>query len=150
MQLAEVFKEELVFLDFEATSKESALDQMIKKIEKAGGVEDIAGLRTALHDREKLGTTGVGGGIAIPHARCSAVKDLMVAFFRSSNGLDFQAIDSKTVNLVFLLLAPVASGGVYLKLLAKISRLLRSDEFRSSLLEAKSAKDVLAIVQEHE
>jgi len=150
MQLAEVFKEDLIFLDFEAQNKDESIEKMVKSVEKAGGVEDVQSLKTALSDREKLGTTGVGGGIAIPHARCSAVKDLTVAFFRSKNGVNFNAIDNKDVNLIFLLLAPVASGGPYLKLLAKISRLLRSDDFRASLMEAKSPRDVLEIVQENE
>ncbi len=150
MQLAEVLKEDLIFLDFDADNKDSALEKIVKSVEKVGGVEDPAGLRTALIDREKLGTTGVGEGIAIPHARCGAVKDLLVAFFRSKNGVNFSAIDNKPVNLIFLLLAPVASGGIYLKLLAKISRFLRSDEFRSGLMDAKNAKAIIEIVQENE
>jgi fructose-specific phosphotransferase system IIA component len=150
MQLAEIFKETLIFLDFDADSKEAALDKMVKAVEKAGCIEDPAGLKNALADREKLGTTGVGEGIAIPHARCGAVKDLTVAFFRSKNGVNFNAIDNKPVNLFFLLLAPVASGGAYLKLLAKISRLLRNGDFRGSLLEAQAPREVMEVIQENE
>lgn len=150
MQLAEIFKENLIFLNFEAEDKDQALEKMVKSVETGGGIEDAPGLKTALYEREKLGTTGVGGGIAIPHARCGAVKDVTVAFFRSKKGVNFNAIDSKPVHLIFLLLAPVASGGVYLKLLAKISRLLRNDEFRGTLLDVKNPRDVLEIVQENE
>jgi fructose-specific phosphotransferase system IIA component len=150
MQLAEVFKENLIFLDFEAENKDQAIEKMVAAVGATGGVEDSSGLKAALIDREKLGTTGVGEGIAIPHARCSAVKELMAAFFRAGSGVGFDAIDSKPVNLVFLLLAPVSSGGPYLKLLAKISRMLRSNEFRGALLEAKSAKDVMEIIQEND
>lgn len=150
MQLAEVFKEDLIFLEFNAENKDEAIEKMVAAVEKSGGVEDSVSLKTALLDREKLGTTGVGEGIAIPHARCAAVKDLTAAFFLSRDGVSFSSIDNKPVNLIFLLLAPVASGGAYLKLLAKISRMLRSNDFRGSLMEAKTTHDVMEIIQENE
>ncbi|HOY65460.1 MAG TPA: fructose PTS transporter subunit IIA [Candidatus Ozemobacteraceae bacterium] len=150
MQLADVLHEKMVFLDFKANGKDEAIDAFVKAIAGAGAVDEPAALKSALLEREKLGTTGVGGGIAIPHARCGAIKDLSVAFFRSADGINFGAIDGKPVNLVFLLLAPVASGGPYLKLLAKISRLLRGDEFRQALMDASGAPAVLDIIREHE
>ena len=150
MQLAEYFKENLIHLEFAAKDKDDALNQMVRALEGAGTVEDINGLRAALIEREKLGTTGVGGGIAIPHARCGAAKELTVGFFRSKEGVTFQAIDNQPVHLLFLLLAPVASGGAYLKLLAKISRLLRSDDFRSALLEAKTPGEIMEIIKEND
>ncbi|MBF0546473.1 MAG: PTS sugar transporter subunit IIA [Candidatus Riflebacteria bacterium] len=148
MQLVEYFKENLVHLDFAAKDKEEALEKMVKAVEAVGTIEDINGLRTALIEREKLGTTGVGGGIAIPHARSAVVKDITVGFFRSKDGIPFQAIDNQPVNMIFLLVAPIASGGAYLKLLAKVSRLLRSDDFRNSLMEATTTKDVLEIIKQ--
>ncbi|MFZ2955538.1 MAG: PTS sugar transporter subunit IIA [Candidatus Ozemobacteraceae bacterium] len=150
MQLTEFFKENLIHLDFQAGDKDEALNKMVRALETAGSVDDVNGMRTALIEREKLGTTGVGGGIAIPHARCAAAKELSVGFFRSKEGVNFQAIDSQPVHLVFLLLAPIASGGAYLKLLAKISRLLRSDDFRSALLEAKTPGEVMEIIKEND
>ena len=150
MQLTEFFKENLIHLDFQAGDKDEALNKMVRALETAGSVDDVNGLRTALIEREKLGTTGVGGGIAIPHARCAAAKELSVGFFRSKEGVNFQAIDSQPVHLVFLLLAPVASGGAYLKLLAKISRLLRSDDFRNGLMEAKTPGEVMELIKEND
>ncbi|NLI78055.1 MAG: PTS sugar transporter subunit IIA [Candidatus Riflebacteria bacterium] len=150
MQLADVFKEDLVSLDFKAENKDDAIEKFVKTIEKAGMVDDAQALKNALHEREKLGTTGVGNGIAIPHARANTIKDLTVAFFRSKDGVNFGAIDGKPVHLIFVLLAPIASGGPYLKLLAKISKLLRSDEFRGDLMEAANVKTVLQIIQENE
>ncbi len=150
MQIAELMKENLIALDFAAADKKDALDRLVQAVEKTGYIEDIQGLKKALEEREKLGTTGVGGGIAIPHARCSAVKDLTVAFFRSKDGVDFRSIDNKPVHLIFLLLAPLSSGGQYLKLLAKISRLLRHDDFRQALLDAKVPKEIVEIIQERE
>ncbi len=150
MQLVDVLKENLVFLNFEAENKEMAMEKLIAALEESGTIQEPMVLKTALYEREKLGTTGVGGGIAMPHARSSAIKDLTVAFFRSEKGIDFKSIDGKPVNLIFMLLAPISSGGPYLKLLAKISRLLRSDEFRDALMEAGTPQKVIEIIQENE
>ena len=150
MQLVDVLKENMIFLNFEANNKEEAIEKFINSLEKTGTIKEPNALKDALLEREKLGTTGVGQGIAMPHARSSAIKDLTVAFFRSEKGIDFKSMDSEPVHLVFLLLAPVTAGGPYLKLLAKISRLLRSDDFRTALMEAKDVSSVLQIIQDND
>lgn len=150
MQLVDVLKENMIFLNFEAANKEEAIEKFINLLDKTGTIKEPNALKDALLEREKLGTTGIGNGIAMPHARSSAIKDLTVAFFRSEKGIDFKSMDSDPVHLVFLLLAPVTAGGPYLKLLAKISRLLRSDDFRKSLLEAKDVSSVLQIIQDND
>lgn len=150
MQLVDVLKEDLIFLNFEAENKEQAIEKFIEALQKTGAIREPEVLKDAIFEREKLGTTGVGGGIALPHARSSAIKDLTVAFFRSEKGIDFKSIDGQPVNLIFVLLAPVSSGGPYLKLLAKISRLLRSDDFRNALLEAVTPAEIINIIQEND
>ena len=150
MQLVDVLKENMIFLNFEASNKEEAIEKFINALEKTGTIKEPNALKDALLEREKLGTTGVGNGIAMPHARSSAIKDLTVAFFRSEKGIDFKSMDSEPVHLVFLLLAPVTAGGPYLKLLAKISRLLRGDDFRTALMEAKDVAAVLQIIQDND
>lgn len=150
MQLVDVLKENMIFLNFEASNKEEAIEKFINSLEKTGTIKEPNALKDALLEREKLGTTGVGNGIAMPHARSSAIKDLTVAFFRSEKGIDFKSMDSEPVHLVFLLLAPVTAGGPYLKLLAKISRLLRGDDFRTALMEAKDVAAVLQIIQDND
>ena len=150
MQLVDVLKENMIFLNFEANNKEEAIEKFINSLEKTGTIKEPNALKDALLEREKLGTTGIGQGIAMPHARSSAIKDLTVAFFRSEKGIDFKSMDSEPVHLVFLLLAPVTAGGHYLKLLAKISRLLRGDDFRTALMEAKDVSSVLQIIQDND
>ena len=150
MQLVDVLKENMIFLNFEASNKEEAIEKFINSLEKTGTIKEPNALKDALLEREKLGTTGIGQGIAMPHARLSAIKDLTVAFFRSEKGIDFKSMDSEPVHLVFLLLAPVTAGGPYLKLLAKISRLLRGDDFRTALMEAKDVSSVLQIIQDND
>ena len=150
MQLVDVLKENMIFLNFEANNKEEAIEKFINSLEKTGTIKEPNALKDALLERENLGTTGIGQGIAMPHARSSAIKDLTVAFFRSEKGIDFKSMDSEPVHLVFLLLAPVTAGGPYLKLLAKISRLLRGDDFRTALMEAKDVSSVLQIIQDND
>ena len=150
MQLVDVLKENMIFLNFEAANKEEAIEKFINSLERTGTIKEPNALKDALLEREKLGTTGIGQGIAMPHARSSAIKDLTVAFFRSEKGIDFKSMDSEPVHLIFLLLAPVTAGGPYLKLLAKISRLLRSDDFRKALLEAKDVANILQIIQDND
>ncbi len=150
MQLVDVLKENMIFLNFEANNKEEAIEKFINSLDKTGTIKEPNALKDALLEREKLGTTGIGQGIAMPHARSSAIKDLTVAFFRSEKGIDFKSMDSEPVHLVFLLLAPVTAGGPYLKLLAKISRLLRGDDFRNALMEAKDVSSVLQIIQDND
>ena len=150
MQLVDVLKENQIFLNFEAENKEKAIEKFVSSLQQTGSIKEPEALKDALFEREKLGTTGVGGGIAMPHARSSAIKDLSVAFFRSESGIDFKAIDNGPVNLIFMLLAPVSSGGPYLKLLAKISRLLRSEDFKTALLEAKSPAEIMQIIKEND
>lgn len=149
MQLVDVLKENMIFLNFEAENKEEAIEKFVQSIEKTGIVKDANVIKDALLEREKLGTTGIGEGFALPHARSSAIKDLTVAFFRSEKGFDFKAVDGKPVQLVFLLLAPVSAGGPYLKVLAQISRLMRGEDFRNSLLEAKDVAALLQVIQDN-
>lgn len=150
MQLVNVLKEDMVFLNFKADNKDQAIEKFIASLADSGAISKPEVLKDAIFEREKLGTTGVGGGIAMPHARSASIKDLTVAFFRADNGIDFDAVDNKPVSIIFMLLAPISSGGPYLKLLAKISRLLRSDDFRDALMEAKTPAKVMEIVQEYD
>lgn len=150
MQLADVLTKNRVFLNFTAESKDQSIEKFISLLEESGSIKDPAVLKDALFEREKLGTTGVGFGIAMPHARSGSIKDLTVAFFRSEKGFDFKAIDGAPVQIVFLLLAPISSGGPYLKLLAKISRLLRSDDFKKSLLDAKDEDEIIQIIKDND
>jgi PTS system nitrogen regulatory IIA component len=95
-----------------------------------------------LLDREKLGSTGIGDGIAIPHGKLKGLDSLVIAFGRSHDGIDFDSIDGKPVHIFFLLMAPESSTGQHLKALAKISRMLKDPAFRSNLMSAKSTEEL--------
>ena len=101
-------------------------------------------------EREELGSTGVGQGVAIPHGKTIAVSDLVSAFGLSKGGVDFDALDGAPVHLFFLLLAPEGAAGSHLKALARISSLLKDKYFRKALIDANSSADVLKIIREEE
>ncbi len=101
-----------------------------------------------LLEREKLGSTGIGDGIAIPHGKLAGLDEMVIAFGRSREGIDFEAMDGKPVHLFFLLMAPENSAGQHLKALAKISRMMKDELYRRALLEAKTHEDLVRIIAE--
>src|SRR5690242_5630400 len=111
---------------------------------------DRARLVQALEDRERLNTTALGEGVAIPHGKLPGLQRVVAAFGRSPGGVDFQSIDEKPTYLFFLLVAPEDSAGAHLKALARISRLLKDEAFRRRLIEGGTASDLYAIIREED
>ena len=101
-------------------------------------------------EREALGSTGIGQGVAIPHCKLEALKEQVAALGISPKGLEFDALDGEPVNIVFLLVAPMDASGNHLKALAKISRLLKDKFFRQALRDAKSPEELLRIIREED
>ncbi|HPI04448.1 MAG TPA: PTS sugar transporter subunit IIA, partial [Candidatus Goldiibacteriota bacterium] len=104
----------------------------------------------SLLEREELGSTGVGQGIAIPHSKTKGVKELIGAFAISKNGVEFDALDGEPVNIFFLLLAPEGAAGVMLKALARVSNFLKNKYYRKKILEASDKEAVIQIIEEEE
>jgi len=100
-----------------------------------------------LLERERLGTTGIGSGIAIPHGKMEGLKKVLLVVARSTKGVDFESLDHNPVQIIFLLLAPEENLGEHLKILAHISRVLRDQEFRESFLAAKSKEDIYSLLK---
>ncbi len=148
MKLVDVLYEDAVFPSLKARDKESLLVEMVGYIkDKVPGLDGERALK-ALFDRERLGTTGIGHGVALPHGKLRDVKEIRVFFGRSAKGVDFKAIDGKPVHLVFLIIAPENSAAAHLKLLACISRILKSAELRERLMKAPDAKAIYRIIAE--
>jgi PTS system nitrogen regulatory IIA component len=105
------------------------------------GIQSEAMIEVLL-EREKLGSTGIGDGIAIPHGKLKGLDSLVISFGRSREGIDFDSIDGRPAHIFFLLMAPESSTGQHLKALAKISRMLKDPEFRNDLLSAKNAEEL--------
>jgi PTS system nitrogen regulatory IIA component len=151
MRLDQMFKIEFLNENLLSNTKADVLAELINVLISSGLKIDRSKAIDVLQQREKLGSTGIGDGVAIPHGKISELNDLVIAFGRSKSGIAFDAIDGKPVNLFFLLLAPENSTGQHLKALAKISKMLKTPNFRKKLIDAKSTSDLYkAIVEQDE
>ena len=150
MQLDQIFKIEFINANMTAKNKEEALAEMVQTIIHAGIKVNFSEIMSVLKQRESLGSTGIGDGMAIPHGKVADLADIIVAFGRSLEGIEYNAPDGKPVQLFFLLLAPENSAGQHLKILAKISKMLKDINFRKKLLKAKSQSDLYKIIIEQE
>ena len=99
-------------------------------------------------ERERLGSTGIGGGIGIPHGKLKALDQLVLGFGLSRRGADFESMDNRPTYIFFLLLTPESSAGLHLKLLARISRLLKNEDFKSQLMQASRPEEIIDIIRE--
>jgi PTS system nitrogen regulatory IIA component len=134
-----------VIADLSSANAASVLTELCAPIAKATGMEAQA-LVQALLAREQLGSTGVGEGLAIPHARMEGIGALAASFGRSRPGIDFQAIDGKPTTFFFVLFAPPGAHGGHLNALARISRLFKAAPFRESLLNSKNAAEIYQLI----
>ena len=150
MHLAQILKLEFLNDNLQAKTKTEVLAELSGMIVKGSPKLDQSQILDVLQKREKLGSTGIGDGIAIPHGKIGALEDLVVAFGRSRNGVAFDSIDGKPVHLFFLLLAPENCTGQHLKALAKISKMLKAGNFRKRLMDAKSKSDLYKIIVEQD
>jgi nitrogen PTS system EIIA component len=148
MKITEILKKEFVLESMKATGKREALEELAGTFAKGIPHFDSEVMLQVLLDREKLGSTGIGDGIAIPHGKLAGLEEMVVAFGRSRSGIDFDAMDGKPVHLFFLLMAPENSAGQHLKALAKISRMLKDGGFRKCLLAARTHDDLVRIIAE--
>ena len=133
-------------LDMKATNKTEAILELTKLLEKTGKLDSFDKTLEALKDREKLGSTGIGKGVAIPHAKTEFAKDLVIAFGVSKQGVNFNAVDDAKVNIFFAFASPLKNSQTYLKILARISRLIRNDDFREKLLSAKNPQEIIELI----
>ena len=150
MQLDQIFKIEFINANLLAQTKTEALAELVNPIIKGGLKLKSSSIIEILQQRENLGSTGIGDGVAIPHGKIPELDDLIVAFGRSMEGVPYDSVDGKPVHLFFLLLAPENSAGQHLKVLAKISKMLKVTNFRKMLLKAKSQSDLYKIIIDQE
>jgi PTS system nitrogen regulatory IIA component len=147
MKITDMMKPEYIVEELRAKTKRDVLAELSSVFlpDLSCDAEEMVSI---LLEREKLGSTGIGDGIAIPHGKMAALKGLVVAFGRSRPGIDFNAMDGKPVHLFFLLMAPENSAGLHLKALAKISRMLKDVAFRKRLLAAGSREEIAQAIAE--
>jgi len=150
MKLSKFCDETLVVFDLKADSKDAVLDELVALVAESKMVKDRDELLIDIKEREELVTTGVGYGVAFPHAKTRAVKGIVIAFGRSEAGIDFDAMDHKSVHLFFLIAAPEDAVGAHLNVMARLSYLMKSEDNRQALLKATSPGDVLSLIDDVE
>lgn len=144
---------DVVKLEIEALDKTGAISELVGLLAKGGKIErkDVDAVTQAILKRESLGSTGIGRGVAIPHAKASPlVKGLVGSFGRSKRGIDFGAIDGEPCRIFFLMISPPNGVEEHLKILKKLAGLARDDNFCRFLLEAKELEDVFSLLKEAE
>jgi len=150
MKILDILDEEMILSDLKAGGKKEAIEEMAKVAVRHDERLNIDMLLDVLLEREKLGSTGIGDGVAIPHGKVPGIDDVIAVFARSIEGIDFDSMDDKKAHLFFLLIAPENSSGAHLKALAKISRLMKEPQFRMGLMEAKSREEILRAFSEED
>jgi nitrogen PTS system EIIA component len=146
MKITDLLEPKAVIPDMTATTKMGVLEELAGTLVPGPEGLDLDTVVEVLMERERLGSTGIGDNVAIPHGKLAGIADLKLAFGRSLKGVNFDSVDGKPSNLFFLLLAPVNSAGLHLKVLAKISRMLMSASFRENLMQAAQAQDIYQLL----
>jgi PTS system nitrogen regulatory IIA component len=134
--------EQCIVLELESTDKKSLLREMAEAAQKNNSELNFETIQQVLMEREQLGSTGVGNGVAIPHGKLHGLEQCMVCFGRSTKGIGFEAKDNKPVHLVVMILSPVNMAEEYLQTLARVSKLMNSESRRNEFLHADSKKNI--------
>jgi len=150
MKIIELLNENLILPSLSGTTKQHVMEELVEHLASVQQGINAGELLKTLLEREKLGSTGIGNGIAIPHGKLSGLSNIILVFARSTAGVPFEAIDGKPIHLIFLLVAPANSTGGHLKALARLSRLLKNDSFRRTLLTAATAQDILRAIADED
>jgi len=149
MKLIDYIKPEFMQLNLESRDKKGVIEELCQPLAEYSGV-NRDNLVKILLERERLGSTGIGSSIAIPHGKVKGLEHLMIGFGLSSKGVNFEAIDSKPVYLFFVIITPEDSTGDHLKVLAKISKILRDKEVRSSIIKSAEKEEILKIISDND
>ena len=152
MKIVDFLSREAIIPEIKATKKEDVIKELVDALIDAGEIDKRSRpkLIEALMGRESLGSTAIGQGIAIPHAKCDCVEKLIAAFGLSRKGVDFDSLDGEQAYIFFLLVAPQDSAGPHLKALARISRLLKDKYFRDSLRNCQDKASIIAVISQED
>lgn len=144
--LSEYLISEQVVCHLDAVTKNKAIDALSELLAKPAAFPDAKAIAAALEERERLATTGIGEGVAIPHAKLDGLDGIRIAVGISPDGCEFDSVDGKPVHIFFALIAPLGSAGDHLRILAQISRFLKDAEFRARLVKSATAEELLGLI----
>ena len=146
MNITDNLAKDLVVHELQASEKSEVLKEMVSTLKDAGLDVDVENALKVLNDREKLGTTGIGDGIAIPHGKLECLEEIVVVVGRSSEGVDFESLDMQPCKIFFMVLAPEQGAGAHLKVLAQISRQLKDEAFRQAFIDTEDKQELLKLL----
>jgi len=150
MKVTDILKKEFIISDLKGKQKEEVINELIDLFNNDKRVNDIEKVRNAVLEREKIMSTGVGKGFAIPHGKTDPINEIIAAFGKTGSPIEYQALDNKPVNLVFLLVGKDNLVSTHIKLLSRISRMMNKDDFREDLLKASSSEEILDLFRKEE
>lgn len=150
IKISDILDPACVALNLEVKDKTDALNKMVDLLAKNGKVQDRITLGSVILERERLMSTGIGNGVALPHGKTNVVDRSMAALATLASPIDFDALDDKPVSIILLLVGTEGNVGVHLRLLSRISRMVGSEQFRTALLNARSTEDVMALMGQNE
>ncbi len=150
MKILDILAKDSIVPELKGRTKKQVLEELIEAVQQNKPSIDRDSLMKVLLERERLGSTGIGEGVAIPHGKLRDIDDLVLSFGRSSEGIDFESMDGKPVHLFFLLVAPETCAGVHLRALAKIARLLKNGTVRKRLAKVDNREDIFSIIQQED
>jgi len=150
MKISDILSTDVIAVNLDTADKEDAIKKVIDLAAKSGKILDVEKVTKTIFEREKLVSTGVGKGFAIPHGKTDAIDDVVAAFAITKEPIDFDSIDGEPVRYIFLLIGKENLLNTHIKLLSRISRLMNKDEFRERLLDAVNPEEVLSIFKEEE
>jgi nitrogen PTS system EIIA component len=149
MKILDVLTGDTINVNLRARDKKGILDELVAPAAHMAGASHEELVKVLL-ERERLGSTGIGGGIGIPHGKFRGLSSLILGFGLSRQGVDFESMDGRPTHIFFLLLTPENSAGLHLKLLARLSRLLKNEDFKRNLMQASCPDDVLNTIREQD
>ena len=150
MKIDEILKKESVIADLVGKNKLEVIQEMTSCLKQNNIIKDDQALFTTLMEREKLGSTGIGENVAIPHGKSNELTQIITVFARSLGGVDFESLDQKPVHFVCMVIAPAHSTGQHLKALARISRLFKNQALREGILKAEDSNAIYSILLEED
>lgn len=149
MKISQLLDKRAIICDLKSTDKNGVISELSAAIsERTKATADQ--IADVLQEREQLGSTGIGGGIAIPHGKLDAVDTIVVGFGLSQKGLEYDSLDNKAVHIFFVLLTPVNATGGHLKVLAQISKLLKMEQFKKGLMASTSVDEIYNLIKEQD
>ena len=150
MRIDDILKKDSIIADLVGTNKEEVLREVTDFLQSQGLIKNKESLLNTLIEREKLGSTGIGENVAIPHGKSDELSKIVTVFARSLKGVDFEALDQKPVHFVCMVIAPSNSTGQHLKTLARISRIFKSQNLRDGILKLQNADQIYSLLLEED